>query len=127
MTRNYVDNLYSSFSNRMYINQTFERNKLNKILNRYVKVKNYSINDNINNDKYAGYNNYINGKYGDFLLEYPSVKVRLYDKGLNYSKNRLIQSVTTDKKDIGGYYIPKQNIPINIITSKNNRRVVGII
>ena len=126
MTINYVDNLYSSFSNRIYINQTFQRNRLNELLKKNKDVNDYSINNVITN-KYQGYNNYINGKYGDFLLEYPSVKVRLYDKGLNYSKNRLIQSVTTDKKDIGGYYIPKQNIPINIITSKNNRRVVGII
>ena len=112
MSKHYVDNLYSSFGNQRYINKSIIRNVINDKLKKNIKVKDYSVNENINRNRYTGYNCETNGKSGDIIYEYPSVKVINYDKGLNYNKNRLIQSVSVEEKDIGGYYIQQQDIPI---------------
>ena len=126
MPKNYVDNLYSSFGNKFYINKSINRNVINDKLNKNIKVKDYSVNENINRNRYTGYNSETNGKSGDFIYESPSVKVINYDKGLNYNKNRLIQSVTVEEKDIGGYYIQQQDIPI-VEHKSVSRKIKGIL
>ena len=95
-------------------------------LNKNIKVRDYSVNENINRNRYTGYNSETNGKSGDFIYESPSVKVINYDKGLNYNKNRLIQSVTVEEKDIGGYYIQQQDIPI-VEHKSVSRKIKGIL
>ena len=47
-----------------------------------------------------------------------SVIVRDYNKGFNYNKIRLIETVCTEEKDIGGYYMKAQDIPIAVIEHK---------
>ena len=126
MSKNYVDNLYSSFGNQSYINESINRNVINNILNKNIKARDYSVNENINRNRYTGYNRETNGKSGDIIYEYPSVKVINYDKGLNYNKNRLIESVTVEEKDIGGYYIQQQDIPI-VEHKSVNRKIKGIL
>jgi len=126
MPKNYVDNLYSSFGNKFYIKESIIRNVINDKLNKNIKVRDYSVNENINRNRYTGYNSETNGKSGDFIYESPSVKVINYDKGLNYNKNRLIQSVTVEEKDIGGYYIQQQDIPI-VEHKSVSRKIKGIL
>ena len=126
MPKNYVDNLYSSFGNQSYINESINRNVINDILNKNIKARDYSVNENINRNRYTGYNRETNGKSGDIIYESPSVKVINYDKGLNYNKNRLIQSVTVEEKDVGGYYIQQQDIPI-VEHKSVSRKIKGIL
>ena len=126
MPKHYVDNLKSSFENQSYINESINRNVINNILNKKIKVRDYSVNENINRNRYTGYNCETNGKNGDFIYESPSVKVINYDKGLNYNKNRLIQSVSVEEKDIGGYYIQQQDIPI-VEYKSVSRKIKGIL
>lgn len=130
MDKNYVDNIRYSLDNQMYINNSIKRNKENKIWeDNHRSILNYN-NDRYSdrlNQKYSGYNNYVNGQPYSVIFIPPSTKSFVYNEGINYRNTRLTDSITKEEIDIGGYYMESGKIPAKKIYSNYGFKIKGIL
>lgn len=124
----YVDNLEYSLYNSKFINQTIKRKSLiQKIDNATPKTKDFSVNNNINYTRSPVYNSYTNGHPSQVLYNPLSVKSHNYNDYTDNRNDRLTKSTTTEEKDIGGYYLPQEDIRINQIKVKYGQTIRGIL
>ena len=127
MAQKYQDNLNYSLYNRNYILQSIQRNseKRQRELTHRV-ILNYGVNNNINNNMYVGYTNYLNGNPYEFIYEDAPLRSFVRNQGENNRNDRLTQSVKS-VKDVGGYKIPYEDLPKTTVKATYGQRVKGII
>ena len=81
----------------------------------------------MNKSRSALYNSYTNGNPFQVLYNPTSIKSYNYNIATNNRNDSLTQSVTTQEKDIGGYYTPQQDIRINQIKVKYGEKIKGVL
>lgn len=103
-TKHHNDNITNHFSNRNFINDSIYYNKLNQEINKKLTARDYRA-LNVKSQFSSLNNNYVDGKPADIILYNNPIIIPNRKQGLDYNKNRLFDSITTDKKDIGGFYM----------------------